>query len=63
MSLSQIKATEILLRKAVPDLMRAEVTGKDGGPLEHYHIDVPREETREEWLARQTRIEERPIVH
>jgi hypothetical protein len=53
MSLSQIKATEILLRKSVPDLMRAEVTGKDGGPLEHHHIDVPREETREEWLVRQ----------
>jgi hypothetical protein len=61
MSLSQIKATEILLRKSVPDLMRAEVTGKDGGPME-YRIDTPAKETREEWLARHE-AEDKPAVH
>ena len=34
-------------------ILPLQVTGKDGGPLEHEHrMDVPREETREEWLAR-----------
>jgi hypothetical protein len=61
MSMSQLKATEILLRKSVPDLMRTEVTGKDGGPLEH-RIDTPAKETREEWLARQV-ITDMPVIH
>ena len=29
----QVKAAEILLRKAMPDLKAIEVTGKDGGPI------------------------------
>ena len=37
----------------VGKILPLQVTGKDGGPLEHEHrMDVPREETREEWLAR-----------
>ena len=34
MSQSQIKAAQIVLGKLVPDLNRAEHTGKDGGPME-----------------------------
>ncbi len=34
MSQSQIKAAQIVLAKLVPDLNRAEHTGKDGGPME-----------------------------
>ena len=52
MSNSQIKAADILLRKTIPDLVRTELTGLNGGPLEH-RMDVPAKETREEWLARQ----------
>lgn len=34
MSQTQIKAAQIVLSKLVPDLNRAEHTGKDGGPME-----------------------------
>jgi hypothetical protein len=33
MSATQIKATEILLRKSLPDLQAVEHTGKDGGEI------------------------------
>lgn len=33
MSATQIKAADILLRKLVPDLSRAEHTGEGGGPV------------------------------
>lgn len=33
------------------DKTEHELTGKDGGPIEH-RIDAPDKETREEWLAR-----------
>jgi hypothetical protein len=46
-----------LVGKIIP----LQVTGKDGGPLEH-RMDVPREETREEWLARHAKSEQ-PSVH
>jgi hypothetical protein len=51
----RVDARKWLLSKLLPKQYgdRVEVTGKDGGPLEHHHIDVPREETREEWLVRQ----------
>jgi hypothetical protein len=35
MSATQIKAAEILLKKAIPDLKSVELSGPDGGPLEH----------------------------
>jgi len=38
-----------LVGKIIP----LQVTGKDGGPIQHQGIDVPAKETREEWLARQ----------
>lgn len=34
MSASQVQAAAILLRKVMPDLAAAELTGKDGGPIE-----------------------------
>lgn len=34
MSMSQIKAAQIILAKIVPDLSRAEVSGPDGGPMQ-----------------------------
>lgn len=30
---TQIKAAEIVIRKAIPDLKAIELTGQDGGPL------------------------------
>lgn len=33
MSATQIKATEVLLRKCLPDLSHLEATGEGGGPL------------------------------
>lgn len=33
MSATQIKATEVLLRKSLPDLTAIELTGKNGGPV------------------------------
>lgn len=33
MTPSQIRAAEILLKKCVPDLSAAEITGEDGGPI------------------------------
>lgn len=35
MSTSQVRAAEILLRKSVPDLSAIQLTGEDGGPIEH----------------------------
>ena len=38
-----------LVGKIIP----LQVTGKDGGPIQHQGINAPAKETREEWLARQ----------
>jgi hypothetical protein len=46
-----------LLGKILP----LQVTGKDGGPVEH-RIDTPAKESREEWLARQMEAAARPAV-
>ena len=46
-----------LVGKIIP----LQVTGKDGGPVEH-RMDVPAKETREEWLARQAKGDQ-PSVH
>jgi hypothetical protein len=46
-----------LVGKIIP----LQVTGKDGGPIEH-RIDAPAKETREEWLARHE-AEDKPAVH
>jgi hypothetical protein len=32
---SQVKAVEILLRKSLPDLSAVQLTGSEGGPVEH----------------------------
>ena len=34
-SMSRMKAIEILLRKSLPDLSSVEMTGADGGPVDH----------------------------
>jgi DNA-binding XRE family transcriptional regulator len=34
---------------------RQEVSGPEGGPIQHENIDRPEKETREEWLARRQR--------
>ena len=34
-SQTRMKAIEILLRKALPDLSSMEMTGNDGGPIDH----------------------------
>ena len=47
-----------LVGKIIP----RQVTGKDGGPIQHQGIDVPAKETREEWLARQAKCEQ-PSLH
>lgn len=31
----QVNAAKIILAKTIPDLARSEVTGRDGGPIEH----------------------------
>jgi hypothetical protein len=46
-----------LVGKIIP----LQVTGKDGGPIEH-RIDTPAKETREEWLARQAKGQQ-PSLH
>jgi hypothetical protein len=33
MSATQVKAAEILLKKALPDLTNVQVTGAEGGPI------------------------------
>ncbi len=38
MTSTQLKAAELFLRKTVPDLNRTELTGKDGGAIEHKNI-------------------------
>lgn len=35
MKASQIRAAETLLRKVVPDLSTVQVTGEDGGAIQH----------------------------
>ena len=48
----------------VGKILPLQVTGKDGGPIQHQGIDVPAKETREEWLARQAKErEEKQSVH
>ena len=44
------------------DTRSQQVTGKDGGPIAYQSIDAPAKETREEWLARQTKGEQ-PSLH
>jgi hypothetical protein len=46
----------------VGKILPLQVTGKDGGPIEH-RIDTPAKETREEWLARQAKEREQPSLH
>jgi hypothetical protein len=48
-----------LLGKILP----MQVTGKDGGPIQHQGIDAPAPETREEWLARQAKERDQPSLH
>src|SRR5262249_57884497 len=47
-----------LVGKIIP----LQVTGNDGGPIQHQGIDAPAKETREEWLARPAKGEP-PSVH
>ena len=35
LSSTQIRAAEILLKKTLPDLSSVEMTGEDGGPIDH----------------------------
>lgn len=35
MTASQVNAAKIVIGKAIPDLKAIEVTGEDGGPIEH----------------------------
>jgi hypothetical protein len=51
--LEQMNANPVAFMTLIGKILPLQVTGKDGGPLEHRHMDVPKEETREEWLARQ----------
>jgi hypothetical protein len=51
--LEQMNANPVAFMTLVGKILPLQVTGKDGGPLEHRHMDVPKEETRAEWLARQ----------
>src|SRR5262244_3736682 len=46
----------------VGKILPLQVTGKDGGPIQHQGIDAPAKETREEWLARQAKGEQ-PSLH
>lgn len=39
MDASQVKAAQILLAKAVPDLSSVELSGANGGPIEHRDIN------------------------
>lgn len=32
---TQVRAIEILLKKTIPDLSAVEMTGEDGGPVQH----------------------------
>jgi hypothetical protein len=59
----RVDARRWLMGKMAPKKYgdKVEVTGKDGGPLEH-RVDTPQKETREEWLARQAKGEQ-PSVH
>jgi transposase len=59
----RVDARKWLLSKLMPKQYgdKVEVTGKDGGPLEH-RIDTPQKETREEWLVRQAKGDQ-PSVH
>jgi hypothetical protein len=50
----QMEANPAAFMTLVGKLLPLQVTGKDGGPLEH-RIDTPAKETREEWLARQAK--------
>ena len=35
LSTSQVRGIEVLLRKTLPDLSAVEMTGEDGGPIDH----------------------------
>jgi hypothetical protein len=49
MTPSQVRSAEILLRKCVPDLTHANVTGEVNV---RYVVELPPVLTREEWLAK-----------
>lgn len=37
---TQIKAIEILLKKSIPDLSSVELTGAEGGPIQHQAVEM-----------------------
>ena len=57
----QAKENPTAFLTLVGKILPLQVTGQNGGPLEH-RIDAPAEETGEEWLARQAKGEQ-PSVH
>ena len=57
----QAKENPTAFLTLVGKVLPLQVTGKDGGPIEH-RIDTPAKETREEWLARHE-AEDKPAVH
>jgi hypothetical protein len=59
--LEQSAANPTAFLTLVGKILPLQVTGKDGGPIEH-RIDTPAKETREEWLARHE-AEDKPAVH
>jgi hypothetical protein len=58
---NQMAANPVAFMTLLGKLLPLQVTGKDGGPLEH-RIDTPAKETREEWLARQAKCAQ-PSAH
>jgi hypothetical protein len=59
--LQQAEKNPVAFLTLLGKILPLQVTGKDGGPLEH-RIDTPAKESREEWLARQTKGEQ-PSLH
>jgi hypothetical protein len=49
--LQQAEKNPVAFLTLLGKILPLQVTGKDGGPLEH-RIDTPAKESREEWLAR-----------
>jgi hypothetical protein len=58
----QAKENPTAFLTLVGKILPLQVTGNDGGPLEH-RIDTPAKETREEWLARQAKERDQPSLH
>jgi hypothetical protein len=42
--LEQMNANPVAFMTLIGKILPLQVTGKDGGPLEHRHMDVPKEE-------------------